>query len=45
VPEHAPLLHVEFVQVAELPQVPLAVHVCTPLPDCEHCVVLGAQTP
>jgi hypothetical protein len=31
------------VQTTELPQLPLALHVCTPLP--EHRVVFGAQTP
>jgi hypothetical protein len=31
------------VHAAEAPQLPLALQVCTPLP--EHCVLLGAQTP
>jgi hypothetical protein len=44
-PEHAPLTHVELVHVTELPQVPLAVQVSTPLPDGEHRVALGPQTP
>jgi hypothetical protein len=35
-PAHAPETHVEFVHVTELPQVPVEVHVCTPLPDAEH---------
>ena len=34
----------QLVHVAEL-RVPLAVQVSTPLPDGEHCVALGAQTP
>jgi hypothetical protein len=31
------------VQTTEFPQLPLALHVCTPLPA--HCVVPGAQMP
>ncbi len=40
-----PAVQVEFVQVTGLPHVPDAVHVCTPLPEDEHCVAPGAQTP
>jgi hypothetical protein len=31
------------VQTTDVPQLPLALQVCTPLP--EHCVLPGAQTP
>ncbi len=44
-PEHAPLTQVEFEHVAGLPQVPLELHVWTPLPDAEHWVLPGLQTP
>jgi hypothetical protein len=44
-PEQAPLTQVELVQVTELPHVPLALQVWTPLPDDEHCVVVGTQSP
>jgi hypothetical protein len=44
-PEHIPLTHVELVQVVELPQVPVAVHVWTPLPDVEHWVAPGVHEP
>ena len=36
-------VHALFVQSEAGPQLPLALHVCTPLP--EHCVEFGAQTP
>ena len=42
-PAHAPLTHAWLVQLATLPHVPLALHVCTPLP--EHCVFPGTHTP
>jgi hypothetical protein len=39
----APLTHVWLLHAETLLQVPLAVQVCTPLP--EHCVWPGAHTP
>jgi hypothetical protein len=44
-PEHTPPTHVELLQVTELPHVPAEVHVCTPLPEEEHCVAPGVHTP
>jgi hypothetical protein len=44
-PAHAPATQVEFVHVTGLPHVPAEVQVSTPLPEAEHCVAPGAQTP
>jgi hypothetical protein len=42
-PVHAPVTHAWFVQAAGALQVPLELHVWTPLP--EHCVEPGTHTP
>ena len=42
-PVHAPDTHAEFVQADGALHVPLAEHVCTPLP--EHWVAPGVHTP
>jgi hypothetical protein len=40
---HAPLTHVWLLHADTVPQVPLDVQVCTPLP--EHCVWPATHTP
>jgi hypothetical protein len=42
-PVQAPMTHAWFVQGTAALQLPVASHVCTPLP--EHCVAPGAHTP
>jgi hypothetical protein len=42
-PVHAPATHALLLQGVALPQAPLALQVCTPLP--EHWVDPGAQLP
>jgi hypothetical protein len=42
-PEHAPFIHVSFVQGTAVSHWPHASHVCTPLIDMLHCCAVGVQ--